>query len=104
MTPEQAKRILKLPERYSTDQLRSAYRAACKAAHPDAGGSATDFHDVKAAYDLLKGVASAPDPLQRFRRKCPTCDGEGAIIMSGGRLGSAGLRKRCPACNGDGLL
>lgn len=101
MTPEQARKILNLSDQYGEDQLRAAYLAACKAAHPDAGGNATDFHDVKAAYDLLK---EAPHPLQRFRRKCPTCDGEGAFIMTGGRLGSAGLRRRCPNCNGDGLL
>lgn len=103
MTRDEAMGILKLDEGFSPDDLLAAYRSACKTAHPDAGGSATDFHDVKAAFDLLKTPPAQP-ALQRFRRECPTCAGEGAIVMQSGRPGRGGLRKRCPACNGDGLL
>ncbi len=104
MTPEQALTVLSLDQDFTDQELRNAYLAACKAAHPDAGGSATDFHDVKAAYDLLKDTPSGPEIIPRFRRACPTCEGEGFIMLRGGRLGSAGLRKRCPSCNGSGLL
>ena len=104
MDIEEARSVLGVAESFTEDELHTAYRKACKAAHPDAGGSATDFHDVKAAYDLLKHVQTGPQTIPRFRRDCPTCGGHGTIVLTSGRLGSGGLRKRCPACNGEGLL
>lgn len=104
MTRDEALHTLNLKDPFTVEDLRAAYRAGCRTAHPDAGGKATDFHDVKAAYDLLKSAEPAePHPLQRFHRVCPTCEGEGYIILQSGRPGARGLRKRCPACNGDGL-
>jgi hypothetical protein len=37
----------------SRDELRRAYRAAAKAAHPDAGGSAEAFRAVSEAFEKL---------------------------------------------------
>lgn len=34
-------------------QIKSAYRRAARAAHPDLGGSATAFHDVAVAFETL---------------------------------------------------
>ncbi len=50
-------RILHLPiDRLPTrDELNAAYRQRCKTTHPDRGGSATEFQEVCAAYQTLKG-------------------------------------------------
>lgn len=104
MNRREACTVLGLAESHTEEELRAAYVRGCKLAHPDAGGSATDFHDVKAAYDLLKAETQVPPELQRFRRDCPTCGGEGYLVLQSGRPGARGLRKRCPTCNGEGLL
>lgn len=36
------------------DEIRSAYRAAARKAHPDAQGDAEAFHALQAAYDVLR--------------------------------------------------
>ena len=38
----------------STDEIKAAYRAAAKGAHPDVGGSADAFSRVQSAWELVK--------------------------------------------------
>lgn len=38
----------------SLDEIRSAYRAAARKAHPDGQGDADQFHALHAAYDVLR--------------------------------------------------
>jgi hypothetical protein len=40
----------------SDDELRKAYRKRLRETHPDAGGSATDFHAVQHAWELIGTV------------------------------------------------
>lgn len=45
--------VLNLPLSYTEVELKKAYRAASKQAHPDLGGTAEDFKRVKEAHDFL---------------------------------------------------
>src|SRR2546430_17578732 len=78
----------------SANDLRSAYRAKCKGAHPDVGGSASAFDAVTSAYAVLTGrvaasaavggSAAAPGsagvrPAARSRRRA----GRGALPAAG---------------------
>jgi curved DNA-binding protein CbpA len=42
----------------SDAEIHTAYRAAVRRTHPDAGGSATTFEEVQQAYELLRDPAS----------------------------------------------
>jgi len=55
---ENALKVLRLPtEDESTfEEIKRAYRDEAKKAHPDAGGTAEHFHNIKKAYDILKGA------------------------------------------------
>jgi len=52
-SPEQAARILGVALTADPSALRTAFRVAARQAHPDAGGSATQFAHVRSAYELL---------------------------------------------------
>lgn len=98
MTRDEALSALGLGNTFTSDQLRAAYRAAAKRAHPDAGGSAEQFQQVTLAHSTLaKGPKrKAHDP----RAVCPTCDGNGWVVRA--RAWRA-VRARCPACKGTGV-
>lgn len=53
--------ILEIPEDASPEQIKAAFRKKAKETHPDRGGDAATFIDVKEAYDVLS------DPEQRAR-------------------------------------
>jgi hypothetical protein len=56
LTPEQLNReMLGLPfgRRLSAPEIHQAYKRAAKAAHPDGGGSALEFHRLSLARDAL---------------------------------------------------
>ncbi len=45
--------VLQIPRTATPEEIKSAYRAAVKVAHPDAGGSAIEFDCIQRAYDCL---------------------------------------------------
>jgi curved DNA-binding protein CbpA len=45
--------VLGVSATVTTEELRRAYRARLRAAHPDTGGDAQDFHAVQAAWELV---------------------------------------------------
>ncbi|MET4061512.1 hypothetical protein ABIB35_003085 [Arthrobacter sp. UYP6] len=73
-SPKTLYEVLGLAPSATTDQIKTAYRKAARATHPDHGGSAETFHVIaeayevlsnpeqKAAYDLRLGRGSAPRP------------------------------------------
>lgn len=48
---------LGLTEAATADEIRSAYRQAARKAHPDAGGSRSDWDRLRSAYEVLMGTA-----------------------------------------------
>lgn len=46
--------VLDVPVSATEDEIRAAYLRKSKETHPDAGGSAEAFREVKEAYDLLR--------------------------------------------------
>lgn len=53
--------VLGLSRNATAKQVKDAYRRAARSTHPDAGGSAEEFHDVAVAYETLS------DPERRRR-------------------------------------
>ena len=52
-TPEQAAQVLGVALTADPQVMTSAYRAAVRRVHPDAGGTAAEFDHVRSAYELL---------------------------------------------------
>ncbi|MCZ2721292.1 DnaJ domain-containing protein [Marinomonas sp. 15G1-11] len=50
---EEAFRTLQLPKTASSHEIRNQYRKLISRSHPDKGGSASDFIELKEAYELL---------------------------------------------------
>lgn len=65
------------------EEIKDAYRRAIQAAHPDRGGSAEKFQEIRAAFAELQ------------RRPCPDCGGKGFITE---RRGAFVSKKECPRC------
>lgn len=87
-------------EGLSVEQLRLAYRAKAKAAHPDAGGDPDDFLKLGHARDILaRWVADPPPPPKPELEPCMSCSGKGFILR---QRGWRGLRSQCPMCKGRG--
>ena len=51
-------RVLGLARGATDAQIHAAYRAAVRRTHPDAGGSASEFEAVQAAYETLRDPAA----------------------------------------------
>lgn len=68
MLRNDALRVLKLSEPFDVQTLKSSYRALCRTAHPDRGGSKDKFQRVQNAYAMLlqslegESQAAAPAP------------------------------------------
>jgi hypothetical protein len=58
--------VLGVPPEADIKVIKDAYRRAARAAHPDLGGSAEQFHDVAVAYETLS------DPQRRERYDADT--------------------------------
>ena len=56
----------------TTEELRRAYRARLRSAHPDTGGDAQDFHAVQAAWDLV----GTPETRAAYDRGTTTTGGQ----------------------------
>lgn len=70
MTVQQARQVLGLSPLSSLRELRLAYYNAVKRTHPDAGGDAAAFREVRAAYARLQqGGYDAPRPRVAERRR-----------------------------------
>lgn len=54
MTLNEALMILGLSRKFTGKDVKSAYRKKSLVAHPDKGGSATEFLKVREAYELLQ--------------------------------------------------
>ncbi|MEO0559354.1 MAG: DnaJ domain-containing protein [Bacteroidota bacterium] len=93
-------RVLSLAYDASAEDVRSAFRRLARETHPDRGGSATAFHEVRLAYGALSANLDAertrwrpaPEPTRASRyaagldpRIYPTCTVRVGPAREGGR-------------------
>lgn len=86
--------ILGVPGEADGKQIKDAYRRAARAAHPDLGGSAAQFHDVAVAYETL----SDPQRRERYdadtgRSRPPSATANSSPGTSASRNGSPGPQR-----------
>ncbi len=60
MTLQEAYECLGLPRSAGAAEVKAAYRARIREAHPDQGGDASTFIKVRAAYEILSAVLHEP--------------------------------------------
>lgn len=92
MTLDKAKEALGLSGAFTESDVRGAYAAAVKRAHPDTAGDdilTISIKDLQAARDLLL------DSVASQNSACTLCKGKGMV------RGAMGLRE-CTACKGTG--
>src|SRR5690348_17255824 len=58
MDGRRARRVLGVPKNAGPDEIRRAFRARALVTHPDHGGNAVAFAEVRSAFELLR--ASTP--------------------------------------------
>jgi DnaJ-class molecular chaperone len=81
MTPLE---ILGLPKTASHADIKTAFRRLAAQHHPDRGGDAAKFNQIRKAYE------------QALRpRKCPECQGRGHIRV---KEGATTRKVPCPTC------
>lgn len=79
-------------------EMTRAFRAMCVSLHPDQGGAAQEFFEMKKLYDAIRDnprfVAGADSPLRTMS----------GILLSelGNGLGSTTNGKECADCDGNG--
>jgi hypothetical protein len=57
---------LGIPSSATTDEARAAYRKLASKHHPDKGGNAEKFKEVKAAFESIEAGYTSPPPQQRY--------------------------------------
>lgn len=83
--------ILGVTAAVSDDELKRAYRRLLRKTHPDAGGSATEFHAVQLAWERIGTPAlRAAYDRSRFTAAEPVPESTFATGRSGTRRGQAG--------------
>ena len=75
-------------------QVKARWHELAREHHPDKGGNAAVFAELRQAYEEATRIASQPKP-------CPVCDGTGKVTQ---RLGFSAVRLRCLTCKGSGKL
>jgi hypothetical protein len=58
----EATTLLGVPDDYTRDDVRAAFRREAKKAHPDLGGTAEQFCKLVAAYDRLLAALGTSEP------------------------------------------
>ena len=53
---------------YTSDEIKIRYRQLAKLLHPDAGGTAQEFRDLKSQYDYMLSSVSREPPLPSLYR------------------------------------
>ncbi len=105
---------LDLPDDATEDDVKSRFRELARAAHPDTGGSAEKFQELKDLRDAALrevrmgvSVANARSQLRALREaargiQCPRCDGTGASMTR--QVGFRAYRAVCRLCHGKGKI
>lgn len=85
---------LNLPATALPAEVKTRWRELCRVHHPDRGGNAVEFHELRQAYQQALALAAAP-------KACQPCQGTGKTAVA---RGFASLQLSCPACGGTGVL
>lgn len=88
----------------SMDEIKTAYRAKARKAHPDRGGSEQEMIELNVAYRILSVDFSRRlynDMLKLRGTECGVCNGAGRKYKQKGFTTRVGYT--CPACNGEGI-
>lgn len=83
---------LGLPDTATPEEVKAKWRELCMVHHPDRGGNAVEFNEIRKAYKQAMEEASAPKP-------CTTCGGTGKVKHS---HGFNSIDMPCPMCGGSG--
>lgn len=121
---DEAKKLLDVPDKFSPQALKSAFRRASFLKHPDAGGSQDGFVALMQAFEALKPYASTTGasaeelrtlttvegtplndlgkgyPLTVSARTCEKCQGHGYRTFHD----TAQAQVTCQHCSGQGLV
>lgn len=69
------------------DEVKQAFRAKARLLHPDLGGDATQFDELRSHYNEALRVATT--------RPCPECGGSGRVTHT---AGWSSIQLTCPRC------
>lgn len=83
-----------LPESSSPVDVKTRWRQLCMTLHPDRGGNAVEFHEMRLAYKEALTEASRP-------KACLVCNGTGRRTVNNGFV-QASLA--CDACHASGCI
>lgn len=94
-------RVLGIPPTASAAEVKAAYRTKARELHPDAGGAASAFVELQAAYDVLSDAETRAAWQAEYTAwaaglgalVCPTC-------FTAQRT-RAGVKNRCAVCRQD---
>ncbi len=123
MTPVEAMKIIGVKSsKFTTVELKKAFRAQSFLCHPDQGGTDNSFRELREAYEYLKSSASAPRatsapktetvegrplselgkgyPITESARTCNVCSGAGYKTYHDKKH----IRGTCLDCKGTGVF
>jgi hypothetical protein len=66
MDGRRARNVLGVGRNATLDDIRRAFRAQAIVTHPDRGGNAHAFTEIRAAFEALKSTPPAPTPRPRY--------------------------------------
>lgn len=92
MTLDEAYVVLGVANDTPPKQVRLAWIGKARTAHPDHGGTATEFNRIDVAYNLVKTF--------QFEEKCTACHGRGRVLVVNG---FQSVPLTCGHCAGTGL-
>lgn len=90
----------------SESEIKQAFHAAARSAHPDMGGDAAKFALVDRAKEAMLVFAKRQAPAQEEVPHggvvtCPRCNGARTIAL---QRGFKQMRVQCPTCRGNGEI
>jgi DnaJ-class molecular chaperone len=83
---------LGLPDTATPDEVKAKWRELCMVHHPDRGGNAVEFNEIRKAYKIAMDEASQPKP-------CCGCNGTGKTKVT---YGFSTVDVTCRFCSGGG--
>ncbi len=79
--------VLGLEPTATSEEVKQAFRSKARLLHPDLGGDAEQFNQLRASYNEALHIATT--------RPCPECGGSGRITKT---VGWSSIQLTCPRC------